>query len=423
MNVGWIGLGKLGLPCALALAHAGHEVFGYDKYAMVQPALEGNAPLPAEAGIGELLPADRLHVLDSGYDVVSKADVVFVAVPTPHAPEYGGDRPRPRDRKDFDYAALIDACANVALAALHLQRHITLVVVSTALPGTCDRHIRPLLNEYVTLVYNPFFIAMGTTIADFRKPEFVLVGVDDERDAKPLRDVYGLVHDRPFQVMSIPSAELTKVSYNTFVSMKLVFANMLMEICHRTAADVDRVTDALAQATDRVISSKYLRAGMGDGGACHPRDLIAMSWLAERAGLSYDLLGEMADAREAQSMWLARVVADQCLATGLPLVVLGHAYKPGSALTDGSPAALLVHHLKELGYRPARWWDPYLSALPRPDWQPAESEPTIRAVYVIATAHPEFFDRAFTEGSVVVDPWGQVPDQPGVTVIRVGRKG
>ena len=421
MNVGWIGLGKLGLPCALALAHAGHEVYGFDTSLHVEYVLDGTIQPPAEDGIGDVLPGERLHLLDSTTAVVEKADVVFVAVPTPHAPEYGGHAPRPEQLRDFDYTALAEACGKVCEAANGLQKPVTLVVVSTALPGTCDRVIRPMLGEFVTLVYNPFFIAMGTTIHDFHNPEFVLLGVDSDEDAEPVRELYRTIHDRPFQTMRIPSAELTKVSYNTFISMKIVFANMLMELCHKTAADVDEVTGALAKATDRVISPKYLRGGMGDGGACHPRDLIAMSWLAARADLSFDLLGQMADAREAQSEWLASVVADHCLLSGLPLVVLGQAYKPGSGLTDGSPAALLVAHLRDLGVRPAMWWDPFVEQQRHHGLSSAIA--AWRAVYVVATAHEPFFTLPFPDGSVVVDPWGRVPDQPGVTVIRVGRKG
>lgn len=413
--VGWVGLGKLGLPCALVLADVGHDVLGYDVDNEKVSARLDSATDQGEAGMGELISRTRLRLADDIPSVVKHADVVFVAVQTPHAPAYSGETPAPETRSDFEYAYLVDACRAVCRAANAAEKDVTLVVVSTVLPGTCDRLIRPLLGAHVRLIYNPFFIAMGTTVADFRDPEFVLVGMDGWAGFEAFREVYAevvgpakrLVH------MSIPSAELTKVSYNTFISMKIVFANMLMEICHGTGADVDDVTDALALATDRVVSPKYLRAGMGDGGACHPRDLIAMSWLAERLDLSYDLLGEMVEAREAQTEWLAELVGSWCDRTGLEPFVLGKAYKLGSPLTYGSPALLLGEMLGAESY------DPFIDGWPEKGWPTALAK---SAVFVIGTQHGEWPTCVFPSGSVVIDPWGYMPDQPGITVVRVGRK-
>jgi UDPglucose 6-dehydrogenase len=408
VNVGWIGLGKLGFTCAAVLSDRGHDVAGYD----VRGLLDGELPVPEyEAGFAEL-DKSRLLTHPSIAGVVEAAELVFVAVQTPHAPAYGGETPAPQQRRDFEYGYLVSAVRDVCDAVAELGRHTTVVVVSTVLPGTCDRLLRPLLNQWTTLVYNPFFIAMGTTVEDFLNPEFVLLGCDRPADAEPVQRLYRTLHDRPHQVMSIPSAELAKVSYNTFISMKIVWANALMEIAHKTGADCDAVVDALSLATDRVVSPKYLRGGMGDGGHCHPRDLIAMSWLAQRLDLSYDLLGEMAKAREAQSQWLAEVVRGWCDQTGLKPFVMGSAYKPESPLTGGSPALLLAHQLG------CETWDPFVGddglLQLRSVGQPH--------VYVIGTRHPEFADYTWPAGSVVIDPWGYIPDKAGVTVIRLGRK-
>lgn len=414
MNVGWIGLGKLGLTCASVLADKGHRVTGYDVTMWAHDALCGDAPPPHEAGFAEL---DRstLSLVATPDEVVAEADVVFVAVQTPHAPEYGGEGPAPAERRDFEYGYLVDAVRAVCRAAEQQRRSVTLVIVSTVLPGTVNKHIRPLLNGWVTLVYNPFFIAMGTTIADFLHPEFVLIGVDRPGDAVAVLDLYRTLHYAPVAAMSIESAELTKVAYNTFISMKIIWANTLMEICHKTGADCDAVVDALELATDRVVSSKYMRGGMGDGGHCHPRDLIAMSWLAERLDLSYDLLGEMARAREVQSEWLADLVVGWRELARLPVAVLGRAYKPESPLTGGSPAYLLLGQLYDrLPGEQVEIFDPHIDGGPLPF--------TGARVFVVATMHREFAEYTYPPGSVVVDPWGYIPDQPRVTVVRVGRK-
>jgi UDPglucose 6-dehydrogenase len=414
-TIGWVGLGKLGLVCALVQEkHGGHHIVGYDPSTRPNEILCGQAPPPQEDGIEALLAGSNLELASTPAGAVAATDgVVFVAVQTPHSPEYGGEQPMPAEPRDFEYQFLVQAVRDVCRAAYQQAKPITVAVVSTCLPGTMNRLIRPLLNQFTTLVYTPAFIAMGTTVADYLNPEFVLLGADHPTHTRPVMDIHRTLHDRPAQVMGIESAELAKVAYNVVISTKIVIANALMEICHKTGADCDAVTDALAAATDRVISPKYMRGGMGDGGHCHPRDLIAMSWLAQRLDLSTDVLGYMARAREAQSGWLADLTEQWAQQTGLGITILGKAYKPGSDLTGGSPALLLAHQLRERG----------LEVDHKDIHVDGEFDlPHVPRVYVIATRHEHHRTLAVAPGSVVIDPHGYMPDQPGVTTIRVGRK-
>ncbi|GGV45752.1 hypothetical protein [Streptomyces spectabilis] len=417
-RIGWIGLGKLGIVCALTLAkHGGHTVTGYDPSPRPADILHGAAPPPQEEGIEALLAGASLTLASSASAVVASTDsVVFVAVQTPHSPAYGGEQTMPDEPNDFEYQYLVQAIRDLCRSAALQEKPITIAVISTCLPGTMNRLIRPLLNKWTTLVYNPAFIAMGTTIADYLHPEFVLLGADDPRHTEPILDIYATVHDRPAQIMGMESAELTKVAYNVVISTKIVVANALMEICHKTGADCDDVADALAKATDRVVSPKYMRGGMGDGGHCHPRDIIAMSWLAQRLDLSTDVLGYMVQAREAQTGWLADLAQQWAEQTGLDVMILGKAYKPGSDLTGGSPALLLAHQLRERGVD-AQHWDPHV------DTEGPWFDAVTPAVFVVGTRHDAFLHLSIAPGSVVIDPHGYMPDQPGVTTIRVGRKG
>lgn len=417
MRIGWVGLGRLGYVSALTLAkHGGHQVVGYD----IQPP-----QMPTyEAGADELDPS-MLNIAGTVAEVVAASDVVFCAVQTPHAPAYGGETPAPAERRDFEYGYLVTACRAICDAANQQAKPITLAVVSTVLPGTCSRLIRPMLGQYVTLVYQPSFIALSTTIADLLNPEFVLVGADTPDGIDTIRRVYETLHDRPVHGTTVETAELVKVAYNVIISTKVVIGNTLMEICHKTGADSDAIVDALSLATDRVISPAYLRGGMGDGGACHPRDLIAMSWLAERLDLSFDLLGQIAHAREAQTGWLADLTLGWADQTGLDICVLGTAYKPGVPLEHGSPA-LLLRHLLEQRLPAGRYvttWDPFVDG----DIPPGLFDDP--HVYVIGCKHRQFADYRFQPGSVVIDPHGYIADRHpllggrhGVTVIRVGRK-
>jgi UDPglucose 6-dehydrogenase len=414
-NVGWVGLGKLGLPCALALGNKGeHHIYGYDVVPDIAERVNRSAPY--EAGLDDLS-RDCLTVVDSLADVVSHSDIVFCAVQTPHDPLYGGEIPMPDDTKDFNYSYLEECVRNVSREATAQHKNITLVVISTVLPGTMDRHVRAHLGDYVTLVYNPFFIAMGTTVHDYTHPEFVLIGVDKPEDADTIKSIYRTVHDRDFQIMSIQSAELTKVAYNCFISMKVVFGNTVMEICEKSGADCDQVIDALSKATDRVISPSYMRGGMGDGGSCHPRDNIAMSWLAQDKSLSADPFMFVSKAREDQAQWIAQIVLESVRSTSLRVVMLGKAYKPGSNLSNGSPALLVAHYLEQSG-QSVLHYDAHVDDIegsPDIKW----SEP---AIFVIGTKHSEYSQFIFSKGSIVIDPFGYIPDQLGVQVRRLGRK-
>jgi UDPglucose 6-dehydrogenase len=419
MNVGWVGLGKLGLPCALALESVSeHKIIGYDVDVSVRDDVTNRVPPQRiEDGLEELLKESRLSVVNSVDDVIEAVDdrgIVFVAVPTPHDFRYGGEQSMPEEPADFDYRYLRDVARSVNLAAATQNKKITLAVISTALPGTMRREIMPLLSSFVTLVYNPFFIAMGTTIEDYLDPEFVLLGADDPTVAAELARFYADALGPHVMILSMTpeEAELTKVAYNTFISMKIVFANTLLEISDKLNIDVDVVTNAITHGHMRITSGAYMRGGVGDGGACHPRDNIAMSWLASQLDLSVDPFQFVTRARELQSMWLITQVVDDAAVAKLPIVVLGKAYKPESDLTFGSPAALLVSQMTGYDLDVAAWWDPYVDAGTEP--------PTGPAVYVVMTKHDVFRHLNFSPGSIVIDPHRFIEDQPGVRVIRLG---
>jgi UDPglucose 6-dehydrogenase len=280
-----------------------------------------------------------------------------------------------------------------------------------------EREIKPLVPANVALAYNPLFTAVGTTIEDYLHPELVLLGVDDDGHSNgveaQLRQFYSTVHDTPVFATDVRTAELIKVAYNTFIGQKIVFANTMMELCYRLGADVDQVSSALALARDRIISPRYLTGGMGDGGPCHPRDNVALSWLARELGLKHDIFSDVMQAREDQTEWLADLIEER--AGELPIVLLGKAFKPDTHLADGSPALLLASILRERGVVFAHYDG-------RVDGVQLDLQRESRSLFFLATRHPEYRDAHFPPGSIVLDPWGYVPDRDGVTVVRIGRR-
>lgn len=408
-KIGFIGLGKLGLPCALAIEKKGHKVFGYDVNPEVGKILESRILPYKEVDGQEHLETHNISFLSLS-EVVKESEIIFVAVQTPHEPKYEGITRIPNERCDFNYTYLKDSIKTISDVLDELKENRIVVIISTVLPTTVKEQIMPLVSQYMRLCYNPFFIAMGTTIHDFLNPEFVLLGNDNEEAANEVEKFYRTLHNSPVYKTTITNAELIKVSYNTFISMKIVFANTLMEICHKMGGNVDEVTKALGMANQRIISDKYLTGGMGDGGGCHPRDNIAMSFLAEKLDMSFDFFNSIMKAREEQTEWLAEIVREN--KGDLPIVVLGKAFKPETNLISGSPSILLKNILNETE-QDVEVYDPHI------DEEKTFDKPSI---FFVGTKHDAFAKMSFPEGSVVVDPWRYIPKTDGVKVIHVGKQ-
>jgi len=268
-----------------------------------------------------------------------------------------------------------------------------------------------------TMVYNPFFIGQSTVVQDFLNPEFVLLGTpannaDMGEGERVARELYGSLHSQPICPMTWTEAETVKLAYNTYLGLKVLFANTVMEMCHRMPdANCDVVNATLKLAKDRLISPKYMDGGMADGGPCHGRDQMAMSYTAQRLGLRFNIFDTINHGRDAQTGWLADLI--QTHRAGRPVVLLGMAFKPNTNQTQGSPAVLLANILRQRGVFPVMH-DPVL----RPD---AEL-PDRPAVYFISTRWAEYKNFAFKPGDTVIDPWRMMTKVPeGVEYIPVGK--
>jgi UDPglucose 6-dehydrogenase len=403
--VGIVGLGKLGLPIALTLAWRGHSVLAYD----VNPARMGWSALsPQERGpdgSGSLADheADGLPVTFTDLDEVTRrADCIFIVVETPHGPLYEGVTPLPASRADFAYGPLLKAVGEVCSRA---RSGTEIGVMSTVLPGTIRSRVLPLANGR-PLVYCPQFVGMGTVARDICNPEFALIGRDraDPVIIPELLSSFGA----PVFTVSYESAELAKVMYNTFVSAKVTLSNIVQRMAYETGANAHDVFEIIRSATQRLGSPAYIGPGMGDGGPCHPRDNVALSWLAREAGVKSDLFTGVMEARQEYIEWLGGKWLE--LSARRPLVLLGTAFKPGTDIETGSSAVLLASIMKLRGAA--------VTAVPQPD--DLEMVPPGAAAFFIGCPEPEFTGYAFPPGSVVIDPWHRVTERDDVQVFRVG---
>lgn len=400
MNVGFIGIGKLGMACAETMA-VKHSVTGYDIYPRTS---------------NQIKIATRLQ------DAVEGKDLVFIAVQTPHDPVYGGEQPITHlKNKDFDYSTVKQVLIDVNQYATPNQ---LVVLISTVLPGTTRRELKNNITN-ARFIYNPYLIAMGSVEWDMINPEMVIIGTEDGSetgDARLLTDFYKtIMENNPRYVVGTwDEAECIKIFYNTFISTKIGLVNMIQDVAIRQGnINVDIVTAALAQSNMRIMGPKYMTAGMGDAGPCHPRDNIALRWLAEELDLGYDIFDTIMKARERQAKNMARYIYDN--REGLPVYIHGKAYKPGVTYTEGSYSLLVGYYLKEMGIDPV-YIDP-LTEPANPDTVKgcillAHNQTVTYGYAGVTDAQPLYCK--IDAGSVVIDPWRRYPTNSNIKVIHYG---
>ena len=325
-KVAMIGVGKLGQDCAEVMADAGYEVVGYD--------VEPRSP--------------AFQMCSTIEEAVKDRDFIFIAAPTPHDPIYGGETPTSHlPNKDFDYTIVTNILTEVNK---YVNKKQLVVLISTVLPGTVRNHLEPCITN-ARFIYNPYLIAMGTIKWDMVNPEMIIIGTEDGSitgDAKELIDFYSIfmVNNPRYEVGTWDEAESIKIFYNTFISTKLALVNMVQDVAETNGnINVDVVTKALANSTQRIMGPAYMTAGLGDAGACHPRDNIALRYLADRLDLGYDLFDSIMTAREVQ----AQRMALRCVKNGKNVTIIGKAYKPAVPYTNGSASMLVGHYIEKYG--------------------------------------------------------------------------
>tara|TARA_B100000945_G_scaffold304405_1_gene289877 strand:+ start:3131 stop:4348 length:1218 start_codon:yes stop_codon:yes gene_type:complete len=399
VKVAMIGVGKLGQACAEVMAET-YPLVGYD----VSPREPRNFPM-----------------VDTTKEAVEYADIIFIAAPTPHDPAYDGRYPTHHlPNKDFDYTIVKSILKEVNKWS---NRKQLVVLISTVLPGTVRSQLEPLITN-ARFIYNPYLIAMGTVAWDFVNPEMLMIGTEDGSetgDAKELLDFYKpMMKNNPRYVVGTwDECECIKIFYNTFISAKLSLVNMIQDVAEKQGnINVDVVTNALRDSDQRIMGPRYMTAGMGDGGACHPRDNIALRWMSNNLGLGYDLFDAIMEAREIQAKNLAQRLVD----TGLPVIIIGKAYKPHVEYEAGSYSILVGHYVKEFGVE-VYFEDEYTG----------DQAPDVGAAAYLLAHDPETTflgcldpdpdkqqKSIFPEGSVIIDPWRKCPDINGCKVIHYG---
>lgn len=348
---------------------------------------------------------------DTGYtfeQAVEDRDLIFIAVPTPHEKEYDGSGIISHlDPKDFDYSILSEVVNKCYVA----QPNTPIVIISTVLPGTL-RRLFPHLTHKIT--YNPYLIGMGSVKEDLRDPDIIIIGTSDGKQTQvteALLQIYREMYNCVFppgmvNIGTWEEAESIKIFYNTFISTKIALVNMIQDVAIKTGnMDVDRVTRALQHSTKRITGPKYMTAGMGDGGPCHPRDNIALRWLAQELGLGYDIFSTIVFVREIQAKNMAEFLIREAKIKQLPIYIHGKSFKPNVPYCDGSYSLLVGQYVKEISGQDVIYIDPLAGE--KPD----------AVLGLVLLAHNESVTYNYNSkstndlyceilpGSIVVDPW------------------
>ena len=383
MRIAVFGAGYVGLVTGACFADLGHDVVVRDVVSeKIDGLRRGEVPIHEE-GLGDLLGRnrERLRFTTGVEEAIEGADVVYVAVGTP--PTYSGD-------------ADLSAVWTVVDELPRLDRRIVLAMKSTVPVGT-GRTVRHRLDERgledVGYVSNPEFTAEGTAVHDFLHPDRIVVGGFDRADMDVVEELHRGI-DAPIVRCDVASAEMIKLAANAALVTRISFINEIANVCEATGADVKTVAEGIG--LDRRIGPSFLRAGIGYGGSCFPKDSLALKQLAANSGYNFQLLNAVIEVNELQKR---RVIGklERRLGglRGKKVALLGLAFKPGTDDMREAPSLVLAGRLLAEGAHVSAW-DPA-----------ADGELHLDGVEIAASV-PDALEGA--DAAVIVTEWPELAE-------------
>jgi len=341
-KLAFIGAGYVGLVSGASLADIGHTVILVDNNRQKIATLKrGRIPI-YEPGLAELVKrnvkARRLSFTTSLPAAVKASDVIFIAVNTP---------PLSNGKADLSYVA--GAAREIAAAADSYK----VIVDKSTVPVQTGERVAETIKRYnqrqidFDIVSNPEFLREGSAIKDFLKPDRIVVGVSNKRAEKIMREIYQPIK-APFLVTDINSAELIKHASNSFLAMKISYANAVARICELSGANIDQVAHGMG--LDERIGKHFLKAGIGYGGSCFPKDISAFIAIANDLGYDFDLLKEVAKInKQARTMFLKKIEAALWLTRGKTIAIWGLAFKANTDDMRNAPSVPIIEKLHQDG--------------------------------------------------------------------------
>jgi UDPglucose 6-dehydrogenase len=354
MKIAVIGTGYVGLVTAVGLAEFGHKVIGADKVAeKIERISRGEVPI-YEPGLDDLLKANlKKGTIAFSSDlpaVIQAADVIFVCVGTPQGEDGSAD---------------MSQIEEVSRMIAENLNKFKVVVEKSTVPVKTSYWIKRTITLYkksdhdFAVASNPEFLREGTAVSDFLRPDRIVVGVENDRAKAMLGEIYASMKDRVVYT-NIDTAELIKHASNSFLAMKISYINLMANLCERTDADIEQVAQGMG--LDPRIGRQFLKAGLGYGGSCFPKDIKALIKIGEDLGMDMSLLKETDRVNAGrirgfvdkvrQALWILK---DKKIA------VLGLAFKPETDDIREAPAIKIIKDLLAEGAS-VRLYDPEAQA-------------------------------------------------------------
>jgi UDPglucose 6-dehydrogenase len=354
MKITIVGTGYVGLVTGAFFAELGHQVLCVDNDPRKIEMLHRLEMPIYEVGLEELVrknvEAGRLRFTPSIEEGTDFAEVIFIAVGTP--PGYRGQ-------------ANLSYIEQVGRAVAERMTSYRLLVEKSTVPAQTGEQLKRTMSKYLKssvdfdVASNPEFLKEGTAIEDAFQPDRIVVGIESERAANLLRQIYQPIVDRtgcPYIEMDVASAELTKHASNSFLAMKISFINAVARICEMSGADVEKVAHGMG--LDKRIGPRFLKAGVGYGGSCFPKDVDAFVHLADQLGYNFQLLKEVQKVNAHQREHVFKKIQHELWVLQDKVVaILGLAFKPGTDDVREAPSLFFVPNLLEAKAR-LRLWDP-----------------------------------------------------------------
>lgn len=343
-RVGIVGCGYVGLVTGACLAEIGHEVLAVDRDETKVRTLESGGVPIYEPGLEEVLARarknGRIRFGRSVREAVEHGEVVFICVHTP-----------PRRDGSADLSFVEGVTREIAE---HLPEY-RLVVEKSTVPVRTGRRVAQTMKRYAPpgasfdVASNPEFLREGSAVSDFLRPDRIVLGVESDRAERLLREIYRPI-DAPLLVTDIESAEIIKHASNAFLATKISFINLVAEICEAAGADVEKVAEGMG--LDPRIGPSFLRAGIGYGGSCFPKDISAFRWIAENLGVDGSLFAavEAANVR-ARARLLAKIREALWVVSDKQIAIWGLSFKPNTDDLREAPAIAIAQELLEEGAR------------------------------------------------------------------------
>ena len=355
MHIAMIGTGYVGLVSAACFSDFGHTVICVDKDKEKIAQISSGGALPIfEPGLDFLVAtnvkAERLSFTADISAAVASADAIFLAVGTPSR----------RGDGFADLSFIYEAARQIAREL----KGFTVVATKSTVPVGTNDEVETIIRDIApeaefAVVSNPEFLREGSAIEDFKRPDRIVIGTEDERARRVMRDIYRplFINETPILFTSRRAAELIKYASNAFLAAKVAFINEMADICEKCAIDVQEV--ARGMGLDRRIAAKFLHPGPGFGGSCFPKDTAALAAIGQRCGAPSSIVETVIAANHARKTAMVEKIVAAC--GGAPrdklVAVLGLTFKPNTDDMREAPSLVIIAALQARGAR-VRAFDP-----------------------------------------------------------------